>query len=117
MTQYTNPMAGMLSGFDMKGALTGILSGDSALAQQHQQEKAMHLPSPGSASYNALSPEQQQAIDRERERRERVGREQRAAYIESVGGYGNYEGGFNDADYWNAGYASMDGSLLRRPSV
>ena len=110
MTQFNNPFAGMLSGFDMKSALTGILSGDSDLAQRHQAEKARALPSPGSAAYNALSPEEQEAIERERERRQRVAREQRAAYIESVGGFGNYEGGFNDADYWNAGYASMDGS-------
>lgn len=110
MTQFTPPTAGMLSGFDMRGALTGILSGDSDLAREHQAEKARTLPSPGSAAWAALSPEEQEAVERERQRRREVARRQRAEYIESVGGYGNYEGGFNDADYWNAGYASMDGT-------
>ena len=110
MTQFTNPYAGMLGGFDLRGALTGILSGNSELAQQHQREKARTLPSPGSAAYAALSPEEQQAIDMERERRRRAAERQRREYLESVGGYGNYEGGFTDADYWNAGWASMDGT-------
>lgn len=92
----------------MKGILGGVLSGDSELARQHQEEKARYLPPQGSAAYNRLSPEEQEAIDMERDRRQQAAQRQRREYLESVGGYGNYEGGFNDADYWNAGYANLD---------
>ncbi len=90
--------------------IEGIISG-TPLGAQHQASQDRHLPHAGSAAYNALSPEQQEAVERERERRERVGRQQRADYIESVGGYGNYEGGFNDSDYWNAGHPTMEGAF------
>jgi len=92
------------------GALNEILSGDSALAQQTRAERDYVLPSPGSAAYANLSPEQQAAVDAERRRRAEVGERQRQEYLESVGGYGNYEGGFNDQDYWNAGAVSTDGA-------
>lgn len=91
-----------------RGALKGILSGDSELARQHQETQARYLPPQGSAAYNRLSPEEREAIDMERDRRDQAAKRQRREYIESVGGYGNYKGGFRDADYWNAGYANLD---------
>jgi len=100
----------LMQGGAVTGAFDEILAGDSDLAQQTRAERDYVLPSPGSAEYNSRSPEERAAIDRERARREEVARRQRQAYIDSVGGYGNYEGGFNDQDYWNSGAVSTDGA-------